>query len=140
MNRYICDSQNRKGCVIDDSDETSKACWLFGKPITIDDQTYSNQFSNIFCAVCSHHNDMMNMTIKSICPLPKNRTHDFTGRLHIAYDGAEADNPAFKISVTFTGTTSLSYDNQVVCQDGTYWDDQKKFCRALVCESDHWRI
>ena len=130
INRYNCEMQNNRRCAFESSDENSVLCWLFRKPVNLTDRNSSEQFENIFCAGCTIHGfDGRNKTIQNICPLSKSQVDNKF--LVTSVDSVTN----IKILVSSAGSVTLKFGHQVICQDGTFLEEETKVCKAIMCDS-----
>ena len=129
IKRYNCETQNRR-CVFQSSSENSVLCWLFRKPNNLTDENSCEQFENIFCVGCSIHGfDGKNKTIQNIFPLSKTQIDNTF--LITSVDSVTK----IKILVTPAGSVTLKYGLEVICQDGTFLDEETNVCKAVMCAS-----
>ena len=130
IKRYNCEMKNNMRCAFQSSDENSVLCWLFRKPINLTDENSSEQFENFFCAGYSIHGfDGKNKTIQNICPSSKTQIDN-------TFLITSADSVTkIKILVTSAGAVTLKYGDEVICQDGTFLDEETNVCKAIMCDS-----
>ena len=126
LKRYTCKSEGNNVCPFQVDDENSVMCLLFKKPVNVENEDGSERFKNIFCVRCSTNLNGKNKTIQNTCQSDEN--------LKTTLLVEEKAQRKFILSVTSTGAVSLTYEDQTICHDGTFLDEEMNICKTIVCE------